>query len=780
MPIPLPNLDDRRWTDLVDEGRTSIPRFAPTWTDHNLHDPGITLIDLFAWLTEMTVFGLNRVTARHKRKFLALVNSLPHDPLAAHVMLGFTPPVVAPTVLVPAGTECEGVDVDRTVVMFRTRRDVQVSPISLSALQVDPGDGVLVDRTRDLRDRLPIAPFGTNPAAGTACYLGFGLIATGVPVTLGFQFAGPGNDEQERQRIIDEAAAQALACQPIVTRLTCNPPASPPTPDDLPPHHSARLVWEAFTTTGWVALATVFDDTRAFTLDGIVELTLPADVTPTAIGAVADALFYVRARLVAGALDAAPSLLDLTLNAVIADQAVPVTETFVIDEHVTPTGTAPTAGALTRLTMTVDSHKVITALDFSATTGPELRVWAYTPPSLPSTKGSLTLESRLIGFGTGRPDQEVTLRDAPVIGDSVRLYTLAGTGPTLAWREWTRRNDFDAASRTDGVFVLDPTTGGVTFGSGERGRMPEPDALIFASYLTTRADHGNAGPGIVTRLRAASASPPNAAWLATLPTATQALVTDSSKFAITQHLAAADGDAAETLDHAIGRAVETLHAHERLIDVATEQRVDTLDSVPRATVQKLRAPTKAVNLLDLERVALATPGTRIARARAWPSLHPTYPCLDAPGIVSLVIVPEAPPDRPMPTDGLLTAVWRYLDRRRMVCTKLEIVAPRYVEVTVTAAIQTRAGASAAKTADRVLTALRQFLDPLIGGPDGLGWPFGRAVYRTEILRVIDDVPGVDHVASMSLFADEGPAQCGDLVLCPTALVYSGAHQIEVV
>ena len=42
MPLPLPHLDDRRWQDLVEEGRALIPRLAPAWTDHNVHDPGIT------------------------------------------------------------------------------------------------------------------------------------------------------------------------------------------------------------------------------------------------------------------------------------------------------------------------------------------------------------------------------------------------------------------------------------------------------------------------------------------------------------------------------------------------------------------------------------------------------------------------------------------------------------------------------------------------------------------------------------------------------------------
>ena len=53
MPLPEPNLDDLRFQqDLVDEARTRIIRYCPEWTDYNLSDPGITLIELFAWMSE--------------------------------------------------------------------------------------------------------------------------------------------------------------------------------------------------------------------------------------------------------------------------------------------------------------------------------------------------------------------------------------------------------------------------------------------------------------------------------------------------------------------------------------------------------------------------------------------------------------------------------------------------------------------------------------------------------------------------------------------------------
>ncbi len=80
MPLPLPNLDDRTWNDLVEEAKALIPFYAPQWTDHNVHDPGITLIELFAWLTEMDIYQLNRIPERHRRKFLALAEIYPHPP----------------------------------------------------------------------------------------------------------------------------------------------------------------------------------------------------------------------------------------------------------------------------------------------------------------------------------------------------------------------------------------------------------------------------------------------------------------------------------------------------------------------------------------------------------------------------------------------------------------------------------------------------------------------------------------------------------------------------
>src|SRR5205823_2208002 len=152
----------------------------------------------------------------------------------------------------------------------------------------------------------------------------------------------------------------------------------------------------------------------------------------------------------------------------------------------------------------------------------------------------------------------------------------------------------------------------------------------------------------------------------------------------------------------IGRAVETLHAHNRLQDLSVEKKTPTLDQIDKDEVRRLLSPRNAVNLLDIERLAMDVPGTRVARARAWASVHPGYPCLHAPGVVTVVVMPVLPIAKPMPTPGLLAAVKAFLNHRGIVCTRLEVIGPDYLEVSVVAGrVQARVGADNARVQTRI-------------------------------------------------------------------------------
>ena len=73
MPLVLPVLDDRTYADLVREGVELIPRWAPEWTNHNASDPGITLLELFAYLSEIYLYRVDRVSDADKAQFLELL-----------------------------------------------------------------------------------------------------------------------------------------------------------------------------------------------------------------------------------------------------------------------------------------------------------------------------------------------------------------------------------------------------------------------------------------------------------------------------------------------------------------------------------------------------------------------------------------------------------------------------------------------------------------------------------------------------------------------------------
>ncbi len=733
--LPLPNLDDRRWEDLVDEGRSLIPFYAPEWTDHNVHDPGISLLELFAWVTEQDLYTVNRVTDAHRRKLLALAGGVaPDPPRPAGTMLGFGLAPGAPARQLPAGLQVEGRDPFGVVVSFRTLHALTVQPGRI-AVVLAAHQAALEDLTPAWRRGEPVQPFGADPRPGDAFHLGFELQApwpAGTVLALGF---APG-DGAVRERITREAAGRAEDCVPPWE--PCGTPAAgDPATGDLA-HHSVRLLWEVMTGPGrWTRLtsgAGLDDDTRALTLDGRVVAELPEAVAPGALAGHPGQLAWLRVRLVRGAYDAAPVLRGIALNATEAVQAVPAVVRLRIAPGAPVTGTPPAPGEATSLDVQVDRHGDVTRLAFAppAADRPAVRVLALDLPGR-----WLTIEAAAVARGSGEPGQRIQVAHAPVDARSLRLASLEGG----SWRDWTVRADFDASGRADAHFLLDPTSGTVTLGDGERGRAAAPGSTLLVTADLTRAGDGNLPAGAVDRL---ADSPHNRAAVGDL----DQLATELTSIA--NVVPAVGGSAAETLDAATARARED---RER--------------------------PMRAATLDDFVTLAFETPGVRLARAEARANFHPGFPCLTAPGVVTVLVLPFLPVDRPAPSPGLRRAVAAYLDRRRTIGTRVEVAGPVYVTVTVRATVQACPDARRVELGETVRDALDRFFHPLTGGPDGTGWPFGRDVYRSEVLQVIDEVPGVANVLALELVGDHGEATCGNLCLGSTGLVAAGSHEVDV-
>src|SRR5215470_20079267 len=104
--LPSPNLDDRRFQQLVDEAKRYVQQRAPEWTDHNVSDPGVTLIETFAYMVDQLLYRLNRVPEKNYLAFLDLLGIQLFPPAAASAEVTFWLSAPQPEmVLLPAGTE---------------------------------------------------------------------------------------------------------------------------------------------------------------------------------------------------------------------------------------------------------------------------------------------------------------------------------------------------------------------------------------------------------------------------------------------------------------------------------------------------------------------------------------------------------------------------------------------------------------------------------------------------------------------------------------------------
>jgi predicted phage baseplate assembly protein len=217
---------------------------------------------------------------------------------------------------------------------------------------------------------------------------------------------------------------------------------------------------------------------------------------------------------------------------------------------------------------------------------------------------------------------------------------------------------------------------------------------------------------------------------------------------------------------------------------------ETLEAARRRAALSLRARERAVTVDDFELLARLAGG--VQRARALPLVHPQFPGVKVPGAVTVIVVPPRRDDSvpaigtlpPLPSDGLLRTVCQALDARRLLTTELFVIAPRYVKLSVRATVQADDDADTAALKEAVELALRRYFDPLLGGDDGLGWPFGGPLRYSKIVQKVFAVKGVDSVPELVLTVDDEEREpCQDVLLAdiaPQALVHLAAHAVEVV
>jgi predicted phage baseplate assembly protein len=179
MPLPAPLLDDRRFQDIVDQAKILIPQYCPEWTDHNVSDPGVTLIELFAWMTDMLLYRVNQVPTRNYIKFLDLLGVKLEEPRAAIAPVTFYLSAAQPDdITLPANTEVATVHTESSpATIFSTEKSLTIRPPTLiDAFTRNVSRGNKAPWTRhnlkeaELRGQ-PIHIFPEKPSPGDAFVL---------------------------------------------------------------------------------------------------------------------------------------------------------------------------------------------------------------------------------------------------------------------------------------------------------------------------------------------------------------------------------------------------------------------------------------------------------------------------------------------------------------------------------------------------------------------------------------------------------------------------------
>jgi predicted phage baseplate assembly protein len=238
MPMPVPNLDDRRFQQLVDDAKRYVQQRCPEWTDHNVSDPGVTLIETFAYMVDQLVYRLNRVPDKNYLAFLDLLGVTLFPPGAARAGVTFWLSGPQPvTVTLPGGTE---VATQRTeteeAVVFTTTDDLSIAGCRLDALLTAPHGESVTDRTADVLGGKDVPYFAASPQAGDVMLAGLSAAvpSCAVALRLGSRVDGVGVD-----------------------------PRQPP------------LAWEAWTPDGWCACEVDTDETGGLNRAGEVVLHVP-------------------------------------------------------------------------------------------------------------------------------------------------------------------------------------------------------------------------------------------------------------------------------------------------------------------------------------------------------------------------------------------------------------------------------------------------------------------------------------------------------------------------
>ena len=702
-----PKLDDRSYEDLRRELIRRIPVHSTEWTDHNTSDPGITLLELFAWMGENLLYRMNRVPEKSQREYLRLLNIELRQAGVAETLLSFALPKdgmasirveadpTQPRTLVAAGDVEFQVEDELWVLPVEALPYVKQS-VDLRELETEVAGmrGGITDVEQLLEAHLGDPP-GTVSGYETVALPAVEGGALPEPTDLGLAMdrslwiglVGPeasfkGKSDAEaattRATLRADLARKTVTLGVRVDDELCGPTDHLRCPDPGADEARYPLVWQIATgafdgdvsvqNARYERLEVVEDTTAGLTRSGTVRLRLPAE----------------------------ESLGNWTADSFEIDTSDG--KNTGMGEDLLGVGDLPP-----RLDDSELSARVITWIrcfrpessgeDDVVVPDPVVR---WVGVNVVAARQAVTAATEALGYGSGRASQVVQLSKTPVLPDSLELQVRENG----RYVRWHRVEDLALSRANDPHYELEPSTGAITFGDGVGGRMPRPgEALRALAYRYGGGVAGNVPAEGINKISRIRTSP------------------QKSKLKVSNLFAARFGRDAETEQEAKRR-------------------------VPRV----LRHRERAVAAEDFTDLALTTPGVHVGRAEVLPRHKPHERVDEVPGVVTLVVLPASDPlhpDEPTPDKEMLRRVCEHLEPRRLVTTELYVTPPEYVDFWVSVAVDVEAGFGIDTVNGYVELAIRQQFAPLPPyGPGGTGWPFGRAVTPAEVEAAVLRVEGV--------------------------------------
>jgi len=662
MAIETIQLDTLNWDQMVTAIRTRIvPDSQGKWTLHAPVDPGITLLELFAWLLDQRVYWMEQNPAALTLATLALLGESPKPAQSAVTVLQLAHSATKPRVfpVAPAGMLMQLGDSNPPLI-FTVKDSLTVLPVETIAVRVNG-----VDRSNNLAQNRPVP------------LLAAGATSSRIEIALKLEAPLPA--------AIPAAEFFSLFFELESGLVEENPDQGIP-PAQWSPHAVPDVAAPATLTWSYNGAATAFpagqvdDGTGGFRRSGIVRLPLPADWQSSGANS-----YQVTIDISKAALTYTPHLTSIEANAVVAN------------------------------------HR-----------------WTRTKDAL--TSQWLPLPGNVVSL-LDAPSNS-SMQEFPPIEDSVQV-TFRGQPP------WRRVADLSLSGPTDSVFVVDRAQSQVRFGDGLTGRLPVVSAQnasdVQVTYDAGGGIAGNVGKGL--------------SWEA-VP------ASDGAAFPmfIATNLVPGDGGAeSETVRAAQLRSVAALHEINR-----------------------------AVSKADIEYLARTTPGVAFRRAYAATGYHPDFPWKSTqanptkvPGAITVFVIPYAPRvsvdgdwatdafvAAPQPDFGALVAAQARLDAAKLIGSDIFVCRPIYRPVWLALTIAVDAPLVAALR-QRIISGFQDFLDPLIGGDDRNGWPFGDPLRPSTLARVAERIIGTaGDLKTLSVRVDgmSAPSSCNDVPIQPHELL----------